>query len=227
MHDRVIVFDLDDTLYHEMDYLRSAYKEIATAISETTGTSASEILKVMLVAYADGDNAFQVARDLFATKLSVEDMLTMYRNHRPDISLIRDTQVCLDRLKDHHVLMGLITDGRSIQQRNKIEVLGLYSYMAQEDILVSEEVGYEKPDDRLYLHFMHRYPNLNYCYIGDNISKDFVTPNKLGWDTVCILDQGENIHSQKVNLPDEYLPKKRISQMTEILRYYDLEINNR
>ena len=32
-HQIVVIFDLDDTLYAEMDYLRSAFREIASEIS--------------------------------------------------------------------------------------------------------------------------------------------------------------------------------------------------
>ena len=37
MRKRVVVFDLDDTLYKEIDFLKSAYMEIASWIEESYG----------------------------------------------------------------------------------------------------------------------------------------------------------------------------------------------
>ena len=39
MSKKYIVFDLDDTLYYEIDYLKSAYQEIATSVSEKDSPS--------------------------------------------------------------------------------------------------------------------------------------------------------------------------------------------
>ena len=42
--DKVVVFDLDDTLYKEIDFLNSAFKEIALNISNDSDTSFNEKL---------------------------------------------------------------------------------------------------------------------------------------------------------------------------------------
>lgn len=46
-------------------------------------------------------------------------------------------------------------------------------------------------------------------YIGDNVLKDFITPNKLGWTTICLIYQGKNIYTQNFNKELIYLPKKQ------------------
>lgn len=55
-----------------------------------------------------------------------------------------------------------------------------------------------------YAYFMKRY---SYCqsfiYVGDNVKKDFITPNALGWKTICIKDDGRNIHS-KISLRHQH-----------------------
>ena len=63
----------------------------------------------------------------------------------------------LDTLKAEGVRIGLITDGRSVQQRNKIEALGLGRWIENADIVVSEEIGSEKPALANYEYFMKRY----------------------------------------------------------------------
>jgi putative hydrolase of the HAD superfamily len=56
-----------------------------------------------------------------------------------------------------------------------------------------------------------------YIYIADNVKKDFITPNKLGWTTICLFDKGQNIHKQNFNLENEYLPHFIINSFDEII----------
>ena len=222
---RVVVFDLDDTLYKEQDYLRSAYREIAARIESCYGNLpllsrrgqgwSDPPLDRMLRWRQEGENVFQRLIEAYGLDLTVNDLLTIYRSHVPAIRLDEQTKCLLDRLYPHAVL-GLITDGRSLTQRHKIDALGLSAYMDEKDILISEETGFEKPSDESFRHFMERYPSRTYYYIGDNPAKDFIAPNRLGWTTVCLLDDGRNIHPQDFSLSQQMLPQHRISQFSEI-----------
>lgn len=62
----IVCFDLDDTLYKEIDFLKSAYQEIAGyAAGQCTGSSDSVTILAlkaynrMLNAYSGGQNAFE------------------------------------------------------------------------------------------------------------------------------------------------------------------------
>jgi putative hydrolase of the HAD superfamily len=57
---------------------------------------------------------------------------------------------------------------------------------------------------------------VNYIYIADNPKKDFITPNKLGWTSICLLDKGQNVHSQNFDLPKVFLPQFFINSFQEI-----------
>ena len=82
-------------------------------------------------------------------------------------------------------------------------------------IIISEELGSSKPDERNFTFFLEEQA-CEYFYIADNVKKDFITPNKLGWTTVCLLDSGKNIHPQNFNISEEYLPKFRINKIIEL-----------
>ncbi len=209
---RVVVFDLDDTLYKEQDYLRSAYREIAARIESQYGLEG--IYDQMLKWWQEGENVFQRLVS-YCPQFTVNDLLAIYRSHVPAIRLDEETKCLLDRLHSYAVL-GLITDGRSLTQRHKIDALGLSAYMDENDILISGETGFEKPSDESFRHFMERYPSRTYYYIGDNPAKDFIAPNRFGWTTVCLLDDGRNIHPQDFSLSQQMLPQHRISQFSEI-----------
>ena len=64
------------------------------------------------------------------------------------------------------------------------------------------------------------FPNYEYYYIGDNIKKDFIAPNKLNWNTIGIKDtNSENIHSQLINVKKEFLPNIWISCFDELISF--------
>ena len=222
---RMICFDLDDTLYKEIDYLKSAYREIAEyaaghchGCSDPVSVLSLKAYEVMLAAYHEGKNTFEKLNKFLALELPIGDYLYIYRNHKPKIVLMEDVVQMLDALKTEGVRTGLITDGRSVQQRNKIEALSLGRWIDDADIVISEEFGSEKPALENYAYFMKRYPECHdFTYVGDNPRKDFIAPNALGWMTICLKDDGRNIQKQDYNVEKIKLPKKSISNITELI----------
>jgi putative hydrolase of the HAD superfamily len=206
----IIAFDLDDTLYKEIDYLKSAYTEIAQLAASQTVSQKSfpavcqEAYNAMMEAYLGGGNAFEALNELLNLSTPIKKYLETYRTHRPNIRLNDETVATLNALKAEGHVIGIITDGRSIQQRNKIEALQLRRWVSPEDIVISEEFGSEKPAEANYRHFMLRYPECHkFVYVGDNPKKDFIAPNRLGWKTICLLDNGQNIHKQQLQQSSE------------------------
>ena len=216
MNSQVLVFDLDDTLHPEIDFLKSAYAEIADQISVLIKEDSDSIYKEMLQNYNEGHNVFVDLIAKYSLYKNVEFFLKMYRNHKPNISLNNEKKEVLDYLKSKSYILGLLTDGRSVQQRHKIEALGIGSYF--NDMVISEEFGSEKPNMKNYLYFQNKFPNKNYTYIGDNTRKDFISANALNWKTICLLDKGENIHKQNFNVSKEFLPQHQIGSFKEILQ---------
>lgn len=236
----LIAFDLDDTLYKEIDYLKSAYSEIAQiaasqAVSQKSFPALSQesspaicqaeypvvckkAYNAMMEAYLSGGNAFEALNELLNLHTPIKNYLETYRTHRPKIRLDDETAATLDALKAEGHVIGIITDGRSIQQRNKMEALGLRRWVKPEDIVVSEEIGSEKPAEANYRHFMLRYPECHkFVYVGDNPQKDFVAPNRLGWQTICLEDDGRNIHSQHFDeVPREAKPGQVCLSMKDV-----------
>ena len=86
-NDCVVVFDLDDTLYKEIDYLCSAYREIAVYLE--TAFSLPCVYDWMLEQYEQKKDVFGDLIRTFHLSLTKERLLSMYHNHIPDISLDR------------------------------------------------------------------------------------------------------------------------------------------
>ena len=209
MKAKYIIFDLDDTLMYEIDFLKSAFKEIADFIDKK---NQEELFKLMLIKYHEGENVFDFLINNY-TNFSKEQLLQMYRNHFPNISLNEGTDDLLKKIKSKGYKLGLITDGRSVTQRNKLKALKIEDLF--DKIIVSEEFGSTKPDERNFKIFLENDIE-EYYYIADNTKKDFVTPNKLGWTSICLLDQGSNIHPQNFDIEEGYLPKIKINSLSEL-----------
>ena len=222
---KVVCFDLDDTLYKEIDYLKSAYREIASyAADYCRGCSDSPIIlsvkayEAMLLAYNEGQNAFERLNAFLGINLPISQYLQIYRMHKPNIRLSESAVSALNSLKTSECIIGLITDGRSVQQRNKMEALGLNRWIMDENLVISEEFGSEKPTSANYEYFMKRYPKSDeFMYVGDNLKKDFIAPNALGWQTVCLKDDGRNIHKQDfTSISTKAMPKMIIEYLKNL-----------
>lgn len=212
---KVVVFDLDDTLYKEVDYVRSGFMAVAQHLGDDS------LLDVMLKARSKGINAFEAVKEQ-RPDAEIEKMIEIYRNHKPQISLSRETMLTLDYLHSNYTL-ALITDGRSVGQRNKIEALGLERYFAPEDIIISEEFGSDKHSAANFKAIEKNHPGADfYFYIGDNPEKDFFRPNQLGWRTIMLEDVNHvNIHGQD-NAPSiDHIAQYAIESLCDAIAIVD------
>jgi putative hydrolase of the HAD superfamily len=206
----VIVFDLDDTLYPERDYIRSGFCAVSQLVQSETGSDIQHRLAELFE--CDHPDPFEQVLLEYRIPLAKHSLITTYRSHLPRLALRQEVEQLLNELRARGHTMGLLTDGRSVTQRNKIRALHLDRWI--NDILISEEFGSEKPDERNYQYFERLFPGRRYVYIGDNLNKDFIAPNRLGWQTVCVRDSGHNLHPQDApSVPKFALPQYWIEQL--------------
>jgi putative hydrolase of the HAD superfamily len=206
------VFDLDDTLYSEIDFLKSAYKSIAFEIEPK---SHIHLFKDMFELYKSGGNTFEYLMERFPEKkITMENLLYLYRNHFPEISLKEGVLGIMIKIKNKKGKIGIITNGRSITQRNKIKALGIEQFI--DETIISEEFGHEKPDESVYKYFIKKNPGKQFYFFGDNIDKDFITPKRLAWCCIGLMDKN-NLHSfSHSEFSIEHLPHFFINKFTEI-----------
>ena len=215
MRNKVVVFDLEDTLYQEMDFLKSGYQAVANYLSKSVGED--DLYAEMIEAYQAGEkDVFQKVLDDHQLTIDKSELLDIYRYHFPQIHLDSKVRSVLEQLQGKCHL-ALITDGRPRTKRNIINALGLSEYFDGADVYISDEVGHLKTAPYSFERIMDKNPDCQYLYVGDNPAKDFLMPNRLGWLTVCLKDHGQNIHPQDFSLAAEYLPQRTIKEMTELI----------
>jgi len=208
-----LVLDLDDTLYKEYDYQTSGLRYVESQILRLYG----ENLEGKLLKFRDQgvDDIFMEAVKVLKMPMSLkESLLMMYRFHKPDIELTLETKHFLQSAYRNFKQVVILTDGRSVTQRLKLESLGLMKIPA----FISEEWCSQKPSAKRFIAIMEKYTNCSqFCYIADNLSKDFIAPNDLGWMSVCLRGDQRNIHAQEINKTDESaLPDVFITHLSDI-----------
>lgn len=208
----IIAFDLDDTLYNEIEFLKSAYKEIAVSIDPKTWKATYAI---MFSLHRSGEDAFQYISDRFERNKG--ELLERYRNHYPDITPFPGVLELFEAIKSKGGKICVITDGRSTTQKSKIKALGIQHFL--DKTVISEELGTEKPDENNFRVIENEFPKQKYMYIADNHRKDFISPNKLGWETIGLIDNGLNIHFDS----HRYM-KKELRPMEVILKIGEINV---
>lgn len=189
MREAVYVFDLDDTLYLEANYVRSGFNHIGRVIAERYSVGGAATYAWDLFTEGVRGNTFDRVVEYFSLPSDlVPDLISEYRNHVPSIRLEADALEFLSTLPAHVVGTGMITDGYGPGQWNKIDALGVRGMIDQ--IVVTNDHGpdWTKPSENAFRWIEEQFNDrdLSFVYFADNPHKDFQAPTKRGWQSVRI-----------------------------------------
>ena len=213
----VVVFDLDDTLYPEADYVESGVRYVCAQINSLCGIDCYETIRAQRLQDVKLD-WLSLACELTGLKPSVkESLLWMYRLHLPDINLSKNCSVSLAKIKSVALAVAVLTDGRIVTQKFKLASLGLSHYPAY----ISEDYGSAKPAPDRFQAIQKDFPAEKYVYVADNVHQDFLGCNPLGWIGIGMRGNDRNIYLQStLGLPESALPTYWVNnweELTELL----------
>lgn len=176
-----VVFDLDDTLYSEKNYVRSGYRKIAQNYLDIVNAE-EKLWNSFLKGEKAIDKVFDEAR---LDEKEKKNALNIYREHMPEIELYTGVSEMLSRIKNKGKKIGIITDGRPDGQKNKIKALRL----DVDQVIITDELGgiqYRKPNKKAFELMQNRWKIAfnKMVYIGDNATKDFIAPKELGMKVI-------------------------------------------
>lgn len=220
---KAVVFDLDDTLILEKDYIKSGLKKISNIFREKYNFNSDLIFNEMLELVSKNEsNIFNKILDSYHIEYSKKDIIYLvdeYRNHSPNISLLNDAKKTLNWLIKNNYKLGIITDGYKETQRKKIKALGLN--MIIDEIIITDELGkkYWKPNKYPYILIKQRL-NISFnefIYVGDNPNKDFISAKELGIKTFKIVRKDGVYYD--IKKPKEYEADYKITSLTELIKY--------
>jgi putative hydrolase of the HAD superfamily len=184
----LVVFDLDDCLYLERDFVLSGFEALERSF-ELDGFRETAWALFERGVRGDIFDRALLALGWPADSALVQNMVRGYRSHAPRIALAPDARECLRVLACRHDL-ALITDGASRAQWGKIGALELERWFSPIVVTSDLDPPAPKPAPTAYELVMGDRDGSSCIYVGDNPRKDFISPRALGWRTVRIRRPG-------------------------------------
>lgn len=184
-----LLIDLDDTLYLEHTYVLSGIEAVVDFICREYLTLSRRDVLIKDLQY----NFLKFGRkQLFnsiveeAKGLQMQEIVTIYRQHTPKISLMSGIEEVLNKLSTRFQL-ALVTDGNSIMQKNKIKALGIESHFNV--IVCCDQLAAAKPDPRAFLEAANQLKvDIEDCVIiGDDPFCDIAAADKLGVSSIRVM----------------------------------------
>ncbi len=93
-----VVFDMDDTLYDEIDYCKSGFTAVAASLSKHPNTlNAEKIFESLWNQFNSGNHTRTFNAALDELKISynnemIKTLIELYRNHKPNLTLPAETK---------------------------------------------------------------------------------------------------------------------------------------
>lgn len=165
---RTLIFDLDNTLYNENDFLKNRYK----CISENLSVHKEESKHIYRFLF---DNFKKNGRNKLFDKLidsmpniiiNKQDMINIMRSKLPK-STIQLHDWFLKYLFNGLDEINIITNGNPTQQKNKIECL-FYNTNCNINVIYANEIK-PKPSPDSFFIFCEKFTVKNPIYIGDSL----------------------------------------------------------
>ncbi|GGO04853.1 HAD family hydrolase [Saccharibacillus kuerlensis] len=204
------IFDIDDTVYDQIIPFKKAFDRSFARYAELSlddlyrynrhfsdevfeQTVRGEMTLEDMHAYRITE-AFRVMK----VNISREEALQFQQDYaaaQGELELTPDMRKALDYCLAKGLKFGVITNGPAEHQRKKVQQLGIYDWLKHDEVFVSGELDFMKPDQRIFRHVEERLgldPEKTY-YIGDSYANDIVGAKGAGWKAIWIDRRGTQI----------------------------------
>jgi putative hydrolase of the HAD superfamily len=219
---KAVLFDIDNVLYDTTSQVMLARRNAVEAMIEAgLGMSVEEATeKLEAVVKRHGPNFDRhfdvlIGESREKARIVAAGVVAYHNTKIAHLKPYPDTVSTLLKLKNSGYKIGVITDGLAIKQWEKLIRLGLQHFF--DAVVVSQEVGFEKPDVRVY---EAAYKKLGVepgecLYVGDRLDTDITGANRAGMQSVRIM-RGRYKDQAPKGLQER--PGFEIQRMEELLR---------
>jgi len=218
---KAIVFDLDDTLYPEKEFVLSGFHAVSLWVENEFKMKRNIVKEEFIEHFNEGirKNIFNLwleSKCLFSEE-RLQKMINIYRYHNPSISPFPEVKNVLTTLKKRF-LLGIVSDGYLEVQEKKLNALGIRNYF--DAVIFSDQLGRDawKPSTKPFEEIVNRlrlFPK-ECIYVADNPLKDFIGAKKIGMFTVRII-RNNGIYSSAQSPSSEHAPDYIINNLNELL----------
>jgi putative hydrolase of the HAD superfamily len=215
---KAVFFDIDDTLYDTSGFAalarRAAINVMIDAGLPLESDEAYKLLREIIKEKGSNyDKHFNVlTKRVFGEEKPRLIALGMITYHNVKFALLRlfpETMSTLIYLKSQGYHLGVISNGITIKQWEKLIRLGLHHFF--DEIITSEEAGAEKPDEKIFKQALDRMGCKagNSIMIGNKFSEDIKGALNVGMEAILVnseLTEEERVYLEEKNIKLEVLP---------------------
>lgn len=183
------LFDIDDTLYSledpfylsikEFDFYESIRKEDLHRLFVSFRKYNNEIYHRALEGEISMDYLckYRITRALSDFGVEIDEdtaykFQMCYLDKKREIKLNPHVRNILERIKKEGHSIGIVSNGPYKEQYEKLDYLGMWDFVDREEVFVSEDVGYFKPDKRIFEAAIAFHRDEEVFYIGDSYEID-------------------------------------------------------
>ena len=203
---RLITFDIDDTLYASTDFARTArenalramigagmqieFKDIAAELDEVVSEFSSNdehhfdrlLKRIPSKSLAGFNPAVLIAIGVAAYHDTIHDSFRPYE----------DGVEAFKALHAKGFTLGVISQGRTVKQAEKVVRLRILPYLGTRAIFFSDQIGISKSSPKFYSKAAEQYgADPRQCmHVGDRPDRDIDPANAAGWFTVLSRRSG-------------------------------------
>lgn len=200
---KAIGWDLDDTLYQRSDFYRAAFETMqknVVHIHQSFETFyrifevQSDIEYEKFIREGKAKEQYQLDRILstykyFNCEMSVEQATifqALNEYYRQHLTLDSEIIHVFEHLQAAGYDLFILTNGPSIDQRNKLNTLQINRWIPENRWFISEELNSSKPDIEIFNHVAEElgYLSHEFAYIGDNYTNDILGASQAGWHAI-------------------------------------------
>jgi len=195
---KAIFFDIDDTLYDTSGFAELARKAALKAMIDAglplSHQDAYLLLREIIKEKGSNyDKHFNIlTQRVFGEEKPLLIALGMITYHNVKFALLRlfpDTMATLIYLKKNNYQLGVISNGLTIKQWEKLIRLGLYHFF--DDVITSQEAGSEKPDGEIFQMALDRMgcQAEQSVMVGNKFSDDILGATNAGMSAILVNSQ--------------------------------------
>lgn len=217
------IFDVDDTLYDQLEPFKRAYYENFSTNNEISIEGLYRYSRKFSDEVFEQSQQGTISMDemhiyrptkafnVFDITIKPQQALAFqkdYARFQKEITLLPDMEKTLQYCKTNNVTTGIITNGPSKHQRNKIKNLNITHWIKPEHLFISGELKMAKPDKQIF-HYVENQMKLERqqtFYIGDSYKNDMLGAKSAGWKTIW-YNQRDHFITDEASEPD-FIVKK-------------------
>lgn len=220
---KAVFFDIDDTLYDTSSFAKLARRAAINAMIDAglplEFNKAYQLLtEIIKEKGSNYDKHFNIlTKRVFGEEKPLLIALGMITYHNVKFALLRvfpNTMSTLIYLKSQGYHLGVISNGITIKQWEKLIRLGLHHFF--DEVVTSQEAGVEKPDKKIFELAINKMgcKAEKSVMIGNNFQDDILGAINAGMS--AILVNSELTESEREYIKKEHLELKVINDLDDI-----------